>query len=350
MWCILIKSRTTTISTKIMKLKLFSGTSNVGLSELIYKQISSTLYGTFNGDIKNDIFHHTFPSGEKYCQYKQNIRGDDVFLIQSPSVENTNDAFMELLIMIDAAKRASASRITAVLPMAFYTRQDRKDKSRVPISSRLCLDLLEKSGADRILSMDLHADQIVGFTNLPFDQLLFDPVLIKYIQSKEMLNSNNTCMMAPDVGALKRVERYVKKLNCEFGFISKRRINDDTVELQSIIGNVKDKNVILIDDLTESFGTLRQSAIACKQTGATSITCVVTHGCLTRIGCERLTSCFDDNIIDEFIFSNTIENKYLNDMLKDSIYKDRLTQLSVSDLFASAIINTHINNSISGLF
>lgn len=329
-------------------LLIFAGTSNPTLSNKISDDVCSLL---IDYSVCGKIFHHTFPSGEKYCQFKQNIRGKDVFLIQSPTVTSTNDSFMELLIMVDAAKRASASRITAVLPMSFYTRQDRKDKSRVPISSRLCLDLLETSGVDRILTMDLHAEQIAGFTNLPFDHLMFDPVFIKYIQNTtKNTDAKKLFLMAPDAGALKRVERYAKKLNCDLGFISKRRIDDHTVELQSIVGNVKGKNVIIIDDLTESFGTLKQAAEVCKSKGANTVKCSITHACITEKGINRIIDLFSNDTIDEFIYSDSIENKNLNSLANDDIYKNKLTQLSVSELFANAIINTHTNSSISDLF
>ena len=328
-------------------ISIFSGTSNKRLTSDICKNLALE---------PGKIFHHTFPSGEKYCQFKDNIRGRDVFLVQSPTSKNTNSAFMELLIMIDAAKRASAHRITAVLPMSFYTRQDRKDKSRVPISSRLCFDLLEKSGVNRILTMDLHADQIAGFTNLPFDHLLFNPILINYIKSNTENDlstrqfPNDICLMAPDAGALKRVEKYADILKCEFGFISKRRINDDTVKLQSIIGNVTNKDVFLIDDLTESFGTLSQAATACKEKGAKSVKCAITHPCLTKTGIERLKNSINNGIVDKFIYGDTLCNKYLDLMNINTIYKDKIDKLTVSTLFARAIYNIHTNNSISSLF
>lgn len=318
--------------------KIFSGTSNLKLTEKIIKKLDI---------IKGNIFHHTFPSGEKYCQYKENIRGKDVFLVQSPSYKNTNDSFMELLIMADAAKRASASRITAVMPMSFYTRQDRKDKSRVPISSRLCLDLLEKSGIDRILTMDLHAEQIAGFTNLPFDHLLFNPILIDYLHKNKLANKD-LFLMAPDAGALKRVEKYATILKCQFGFVSKRRIDDENVDLQSVVGDVKDKTVILIDDLTESFGTLMQSASVCKKNGAKKVFTAVTHSCLTPVGINRMKYCLSENLVDKFIFGDTIDNLYLNEFITD--YADFVDVLTVSDIFASAIMNIHTNNSISNLF
>lgn len=339
-----------------MELKIFSGTSNRELVVDIINMLNKM--SNLDYEIKNgSLFHHTFPSGEKYCQFKENIRGSDVFLVQSPSSEITNDLFMELLIMIDAAKRASADRITAVMPMSFYTRQDRKDKSRVPISSRLCFDLLEKSGVDRILTMDLHAEQIVGFTNLPIDHLMFNPILIDYIKNEFCEEHNiktenefksNVFLMAPDAGALKRIEKYAHSLNCEFGFISKRRLNDECVELQSLIGNVGGKHVVIIDDLTESFGTLKQAAQACKEQGAVSVTTAVTHCCVTQTGIDRMNESLVEKIVDKIIFSDTISNELLKE---SNIYTDsRFVTLGTSGLFAEAIFNIHTNKSISGLF
>lgn len=290
-----------------------------------------------------EIYHHKFPSGETYCQFKENIRGCDVFLIQGIT-NPANENLMELLVMADAARRASADRITAVIPYMGYARQDRKDKSRVPITARLVLDLIATSGIDRVVTMDLHSPQVGGFTNLPFDHLTFEPVLVNYIRTKyhSLDLRDNVVLMAPDVGAVKRIEKYSSMLKSDFGFISKKRIGDDKVDLQNIVGNVKDKHVIIIDDLTESLGTMVQAAKECKRQGAVKVTCAVTHGCLTEVGMKRLS---EADSIDEFIHSNT-HNIWGNIGFKPS----NVTELDVSGLFAKSIRSIHKNESVSELF
>jgi ribose-phosphate pyrophosphokinase len=315
-------------------LKIFSGTSNLLLSEKIATNLETTL---------GEIYHHKFPSGETYCQFKENIRGCDVFLIQGITIP-ANENLMQLLVMADAARRASAERITAVIPYFGYARQDRKDKSRVPITARLVLDLIETAGIDRVVTMDLHSPQVGGFTNLPFDHLTFEPVLIDYIRSKyhSLDCRDNVVLMAPDVGAVKRIEKYSSILKSDFGFISKKRINDDKVDLQNIVGEVNGKHVIIIDDLTESLGTMVQAAKECKRQGATKVICAVTHGCLTETGIKRLA---DADSIDEFIHSNTA------DMWSKIGFKpSNVVDLDVSGLFAKAIKSIHKNESVSELF
>lgn len=313
-------------------LKIFSGTSNLPLAQRVADNLFTKL---------GEIYHHNFPSGESYCQFKENIRGSDVFLIQGIT-QPANENLMQLLVMADAARRASADRITAVVPYFGYARQDRKDKSRVPITAKLVLDLFEASGIDRVVTMDLHSPQMGGFTNLPFDHLTFEPVLSEYIRTKYHSLARRDCvvLMAPDVGAVKRVEKYAEHLKSDFGFISKKRIGDEKVELQSIVGNVKDKHVIIIDDLTESLGTMVQAAKECKRQGATKVTCAVTHGCLSEIGIQRLV---EADSIDEFVHSNTNHTW-------TQTKPQKVTELDVSNLFAKAINSIHNNESVSELF
>lgn len=325
-------------------MKIFSGTSNLHLAESICKNLNVPL---------GEIYHHTFPSGELYCQFKENLRGEDVFLINGSSNNDANDHLMQLLIMCDAARRSSAARISAVMPVFSYQRQDRKTSSRTPISSRLVMDLLASSGCNRILTMELHAPQIQGFTNLPIDVLSFEPILIDYIKKKHTSEElKNIVIMAPDVGAIKRVTKYSELLNCDFGFVAKKRISDTEVELQSIIGDVKHKHVYLVDDMSESAGTLIQAAKACKDNGANFVTAAIVHNYLTDIGMERLSNNMPNpNIadqtpcIDEFIASNTI-NHWWSKKYKPS----NIVTLDVSELFSKAIYNTHKNQSISELF
>lgn len=318
-------------------LKIFSGTSNLPLAKSIAEKLSLKL---------GDIYHHNFPSGESYCQFKESIRGNDVFLIQGIT-NPANENLMQLLVMADAARRSSAARITAVIPYFGYARQDRKDKSRVPISAKLVLDLIEAAGINRVLTMDLHSPQICGFTNLPFDHLTFEPVLSNHIKLC-FPDRTNLVIMAPDVGAVKRAEKYAETLGCEFGFISKKRVGDESVEFQSIVGNVAGKSVIIVDDMTESAGTLIQAARACRSNGAVEIICAVSHGCFTDVGRRRLCDAMPPSgqgLIDGFIHSDSA------DVWWEEKYKPlEIQSLSVDKLFASAINNIHNNESVSELF
>lgn len=329
-----------------MNLKIFSGKRNIELATNIANSLNIPL---------GDIYHHNFPSGESYCQFKENIRGDDVFLVQG-IIKPANENLMDILIMADAARRASAKRITAVIPYFGYSRQDRKDKSRVPISAKLVMDLLQSSGVNRILTMDLHAQQIQGFTNLPVDCLEFQPILVDYFN--KMFNScivrNETVVVAPDVGAVKRSEKYAKLLHTGLALIVKTRKGDTEVDIESFVGDVKDKHCIIVDDLTESAGTLVQAANACKTRGSKSVTCAITHAGFTETAYERLTQAFNYNVIDSFIYSDTIGYGWPDGTT--SQYDTpiptpkQLVKLSVAPLFAKAIQNIHENKSITELF
>lgn len=322
-------------------LKIFSGSEHVEFTKLICKHLNLQ---------EGNICRHVFPSNERYVQFHENIRGCDVFLVSCKDTitNNANDSLMELLIMADAARRASAGRITAVIPFFYYSRQDRKEKSRVPITSKLVLDLIEASGIDRVVTMDLHSPQVGGFTNLPFDHLTFEPVLSNWIKEKynNLTLRDSVILMAPDVGAVKRVEKYATTLGTDFGFISKKRIGDDKVELQNIVGDVQNKNVIIIDDLTESCGTMIQAAKACKHNGACNVTCAVTHGAFTSTGIERLR---ETTSIDHLVHSNTVSHIW-NTVMDLRVAPRSITQLDVSMLFAKAINCIHNNESISELF
>ena len=216
----------------------------------------------------------------------------------------------------------------------------------MPISAKLVLDIIETAGIDRVVTMDLHSPQVGGFTNLPFDHLTFEPVLVNYIKNNYDPSEirNNIVLMAPDVGAVKRIEKYASLLKCDFGFISKKRIGDEKVELQSLVGDVKNKKVIIIDDLTESCGTIIQAAEACKKNGAKYVITVVTHGCITETGVTRLEPMLINKTIDEFIYSNT------TNIAEKTKISPMLTRLDVSMLFAKAINNIHKNESVSELF
>lgn len=319
-----------------MNLQIFSGRSNLKLGKGISDAMRESL---------GEIFFHNFPSGESYCQFKTNIRGSDVFLIQGIT-KPANENLMDLLVMADAARRASAGRITAVIPYFGYARQDRKDKSRVPITAKLVMNLLEAAGIQRVVTMDLHAAQIGGFTDLPFDHLSFQPVLSKYLMAN--YGTQDIVVVAPDVGAVKRAEHYAKSLACDIAFLSKTRVNDETVSFNNFVGNVKGMTAIIVDDLTESCGTLTQAAQVCKDNGAKEVICAVTHAALTGVGFERLHIAVKNGIVDKFIFSDTIKDA--DPLVSVAIFKDQCVRLSVAEIFGKAINNISKNLSVSELF
>jgi len=316
-------------------MKIFSGSSNPALVDKICERLSLQ-----RGKVKLK----SFASDEMFCQFEENIRGGDVFLVQSTN-KPANDNLMELCIMADAARRASAGRITAVIPYFGYSRQDRKEKSRVPISAKLVMDLLKASGFNRILTMDLHAPQIGGFTNLPLDHLSFMPALLNTIKELPI-----DTIVAPDIGSVKRTAEYAKEMNKSMAIIDKRRINDTEVEAKNFIGDVNGKNVIIIDDLTESCRTLIEAAAECKSRGANNVFAAITHGCFSVVGIENLSAMFrtDAPILDHLFYSNTV---YLGgNALPLMITQRQVTEIDVSSLFARAIRNIHENQSVSELF
>lgn len=332
-------------------MKIFSGSSNPVLVDRICDRLSLQ-----RGKIKLK----SFASGERFCQFEENIRGADVFLVQSTS-HPANDNLMELLIMADAARRSSAGRITAVIPYFGYSRQDRKERSRVPISAKLVMDLLKASGFNRVLTMDLHAPQIGGFTNLPFDHLSFMPVLLNTIKDLPV-----DVVVAPDIGSVKRTNEYAREMGKSLAIIDKRRISDTEVESRNFVGNVTGKNVIIIDDLTESATTLLEAATVCQEHGAKTIFAAITHGCFSAGGCENLLQMFfgqnrdgtwNDKkeggpLISSLFYSNTVSNGGCKtEKLTDAMRKEnRLVEVDVSPLFARAIRNIHENQSVSELF
>lgn len=336
-------------------MKVFSGSSNLPLVNLICQNLGIPVGKV---DLK------TFPSGERYCQFQENIRGNDVFLVQSTS-KPANDNLMELLVMCDAARRASAGRITAVVPYFGYARQDRKDKSRVPISAKLVMDLLEASGVNRILTMDLHSQQSVGFTNMPVDQLSFKPALVGEIGGLGM-----ECVVAPDIGSTKRGDEYSSYLGIDLAIVSKKRNNATSVEVKHFIGDVNGKKVIIIDDLTESAGTLIEAAIACKEKGASEINCAISHGCFTDVGYKRLCEAFKNRLINRLFVSNSVdcaniknwdytEFSLIPDVFRpgnlqriraDFNFSSQVTNVDVSSWFSRAITSIHNNESVSDLF
>lgn len=329
-------------------MNIFSGSSNRDLTNRICNHLYRYLP---NGDGKpGDIYLHAFPSGERYCQFKENVRGEHVFIVQSTS-NPANDNLMELLVMCDAARRASAEKITAVIPYFGYSRQERKDKPRVPISTKLVMDMIACAGATRIVTLDLHAPQIQGFTNLPVDQLSFRPALLESIKSEKI-----QCIVAPDIGAVKRAEEYASAMNVDLVIISKKRKGDSDVELQHFIGSVRGKNVLIVDDMTESGGTLVQAAKACKKKGAKRVCCGITHGCFTKdaLSNSKLESAltgFDSDLgeyfkpdIDKLFVSNSIDFK------RHARTTDKVVTVDMSPWFAWAINNIAHNRSVTELF
>jgi len=308
-------------------LKAFSGSSNPEIASEIANYLGIELASIELG---------RFSDGEISCHISDNVRGADVFIIQS-TCSPANDNLMELLITIDTLKRASAERITAVIPYFGYARQDRKHKPRVPITAKLVADLLERAGVSRIITMDLHANQIQGFFNIPVDHLYSSAVLIGFIRS---MNINNLCVVAPDVGGAERARAYSKRLDAPLAIVDKRRERANESEVVNIVGQVKDKNVIIIDDIIDTAGTLVKTAAVLKDKGAKSIVAAATHGVLSGPAIDRL----NESCIERIYITNTIPFDPHQDP------KGKVHVLSVANLFGEAIKRTHEETSISSLF
>lgn len=308
----------------VENLKIITGNSNRPLAENICKFIGVPL---------TDTTVTRFPDGESFVQINENIRGQDLYIIQS-TCPPVNDNLVELLIMIDAAKRASAARITAVIPFYGYARQDRKDQPRVPITAKLVANLLTTSGADRVVAIDLHAGQIQGFFDIPVDHLLAFPVLYKYISTKKL---DDLVVMAPDVGGVKMADAYARMLKSGLGFVAKKRHTATQVEATSIVGDVKDCDVLIIDDMTETAGTICAAARLIKEQGAKRILAAITHANLQDMAYERLK----DGPIDELIVTDTVPVDPRGLPIK---------VLSIADLLGEAIVRINNNQSVTSLF
>jgi ribose-phosphate pyrophosphokinase len=313
------------MKTIVRELFLFSGTSHPELSRNIAEFLGVEL-----GSVRVE----RFPDGEVFFQFLENIRGGDVFIVQ-PTCYPSNDNIMELLIMLDAAKRASAHRVTAVIPYYGYARQDRKDRPRVPITAKLVADLLTSAGADRILTMDLHAQQIVGFFNIPVDHLYAAPVLISYLREKLGVNG---VVVSPDSGSVKMAQMYSDVLGAGFAVVAKRRTDAVSVESSHLVGDVKDRVCLIIDDLTSTFGTLISAEKLLRKNGAKKIIVAVSHCLLTELGIKKLI----DSDVEEFITTNTVP-------LCDYSC-DKIKTLSVAPVLGEAIRKIHIGGSLSTLF
>jgi len=305
--------------------KVFSGTANEPLARAICKSIDIQL---------GNCTITPFPDGETFVKIEENVRGEDIFVIQ-PTSPPTNHNLMELFIMIDALRRASASRITAVLPFYGYARQDRKDQPRVPITAKLVANLLVASGVNRILAMDLHAQQIQGFFDIPVDHLYAAPVMYEYLKKK---NLTNLVVVSPDAGGIKMAHAYSQTLEAELAIVAKRRKSATEVESMAVIGEIDGKNVLLVDDLTETAGTLTQAAAALKAKGAKQVMACVSHALLNDVGIQRLRN----SVIDELITTDTVQRPAIDGV--------KITTLSVAGLLGEAIKRIHSNSSVNSLF
>ena len=306
-------------------MKIFSGNSNLPLARAIAASVGIEL---------GRCAVSAFPDGETFVKIDENVRGEDVFLVQSTSPP-TNHHLMEMFIMIDALRRASATRITAVLPFYGYARQDRKDQPRVPITAKLVANLLVAAGANRVLTMDLHAQQIQGFFDIPVDHLYAAPVMYEYLKRKKL---GDLVVVSPDVGGLKMAHAYSQVLDASLAIVAKRRKNATEVESMAVIGEIRGKNVLMVDDLTETAGTLTNAAGLLRKRGAKKIFACVSHAVLNDLGVERLRK----SRIDELITTDTV--------LRPAIDGVKVTTLSVAGLLGEAIKRINSNSSVTSLF
>ena len=277
-----------------------------------------------------------FSDGESYFQILENVRGVDVFVIQ-PTCSPVNTNLMELLIMIDAFRRASAGRITAVIPYYGYARQDRKDKPRVPITARLTADLIARAGVDRVLAMDLHANQIVGFFRIPVDHLYASPVLLKWVGDQMY---PNLTIVSPDAGGVERARAFAVRLDAQLAIVDKRRVGPNVAETMNVIGDVRGRTCVVVDDMIDTAGTLTSTAKSLKEQGADRVVAVCTHPVLSGPAIERI----ENSAIERVVATNTIP------MREEAKNSTKFVQLSVAELLARAIINIHKETSVSELF
>jgi ribose-phosphate pyrophosphokinase len=308
-----------------MELKIFTGTAHRPLVQRIADFVRVPL---------GDATVSTFPDGETLVKINENIRGRDVFIVQ-PTCPPTNQNLMELLILVDAARRASAARITAVLPFFGYARQDRKDQPRVPITAKLVANLLVAAGVNRVLTVDLHAQQVAGFFDIPVDHLFALPVLIKYIQAKRL---TDLVVVSPDVGGLKMASAYSHTLGAGLAIVGKRRTSPTETEALYVIGEVEGKHILIVDDLTETAGTLTNAAAILKKRGAARIFAGVSHAVLSPLGFERLRNSY----IEELITTDSVP--------LPSTEGCKITALSIAELLGEGIRRIHNDESVSSLF
>jgi ribose-phosphate pyrophosphokinase len=309
------------------RFKIFSGTANPILAEAICGHLDVPLGKALLG---------RFSDGEIYFQILENVRGADVFVVQ-PCSYPVDNHLLELLLMIDAFKRASAWRITAVLPYYCYARQDRKDKPRVPISAKLVADLLETAGASRALTLDLHAPQIQGYFDVPVDHLYGSPVLVDYFRNKKL---PNLTVVSPDAGGVERARAFAKKLGAPLAIVDKRRVDLDVTEVMNLIGDVKGRSTLIVDDIIDTAGTLVKTADALIREGATQVFAACTHAVFSGPAVERI----ENSRITEVVATDSVPVSEAARNLK------KVTILSVADLLARGIRSIHEETSISELF
>ena len=309
-------------------MRIIAGTSNLPLSEKVAKYL---------GDKLTDASIRRFADEEVYVEIKENIRGEDVFIIESLSFP-ANDNLMELLVIIDALKRASAKRITAVIPYYGYARQDRKPGPRTPISAKLVANLITTAGADRVLTLDLHAEQIQGFFDIPTDNLFAGPVFAKDINEKYSID--NLVAVSPDIGGVVRARAIANKLGASIAIVDKRRPKAGESEVMNIIGDVAGKDCIILDDIIDSAGTICNAADKIIELGASSITAYTTHGVLTGKAIERI----EKSKLNELVITDSINNDEKSQLSK------KIRVISVSDLLGEAIKRISEESSVSSLF
>ena len=308
-------------------LKILSGNSNIQLAQAICKGLDISL-GKAN--VNN------FSDGEIQVEIKDNVRGMDVFVVQSTCTP-VNRSLMELLIMMDAIKRASAERITAVIPYYGYARQDRKVAPRVPITAKLVADLITTAGANRILTIDLHAGQIQGFFNIPVDHLYSAPVIVEFIKEKY---TDNLVIVSPDAGGVERARAFAKRLGANLAIIDKRRPQPNESNIMNIIGDIEDKTALLLDDMVDTAGTLTQSANALIEKGATKVVACCAHPVLSGQAVEKI----NQSALQELVVTDTIP------LTKEAQSCSKIVVLSVAELLGEAIKRIHSNDSVSSLF
>lgn len=310
---------------KPRNLKVFSGNANRPLAQAIVDYLGIPL---------GAATVTSFPDGETFVKIDENVRDQDIFIVQ-PTCTPTNQNLMELLIMIDAARRASAHRITAVIPFYGYARQDRKDQPRVPITAKLVANLLVAAGAYRVLTMDLHAQQIQGFFDIPVDHLYAAPVFYNYLKAK---NLDNLVVVSPDVGGMKLAASYSQMLNAGLAIVTKKRLSATSVESGFLVGEVKDKDVLLVDDITETAGTITAAARLLKKEGAKRIFAGISHALLGELAVSRLKG----SDIDELITTNSTPVQPIEGF--------NMKVLSVAEILGEAIHRIHSGESVSSLF
>lgn len=308
------------------KIRVFTGSANRPLADKIVSSLGLEI---------GKMTHERFADQEIFVQIEESVRNRDTFVIQ-PTSRPANEHWMEMYIIIDALKRASAKRITAVIPYYGYSRQDRKNEPRVAISAKLVADLLTKAGADRLLTMDLHASQIQGYFDIPVDHLQASPVFVERFRN---IDTSNMIVVSPDIGGVVRARTFAQYLGLDIAIIDKRRPKANVSEVMHVIGNVEGKDGVIIDDIMDTGGTIVKAAVALKERGMNKIFVVASHGVFSRDACARL----QESMVDKVFVTDTIQHP---DIAKFS----KIEVLTVSRLFANAIMRIHMEESVSSLF